>query len=164
MQLSELDWDYVQERAAHFTGRGWVFARLDQFLHGPPGVFLLLGEPGTGKTAIAAQLALAAAGRLTPAAAGAVPHRAMPVAAAYFCRAGQVDLLDVAQRLSDQLAEAVPGFAHARQAILLPEIHVGDVQVRTGRYCCRRVGDRGPHRSEPARSGDGVRAGRDATL
>ena len=132
MQLSELDWAYVQERAAYFTGRGWVFARLDQFLDGPPGVFLLLGEPGTGKTAVAAQLALAAAGRLTPAAAGAAPRRAVPVAAAYFCRAGRVDLLDAAQRLSDQLAEAVPGFAQARQATLVPEIHVGDVQVRTG--------------------------------
>jgi len=132
MQLSELDWAYVQERVAYFTGRGWVFARLDQFLDGPPGVFLLLGEPGTGKTAVAAQLALAAAGRLTPAAAEAAPRRAVPVAAAYFCRAGRVDLLDVAQRLSDQLAEAIPGFAHARQATLLPEIHVGDVQVHTG--------------------------------
>ena len=132
MQLSEFDWAYAQERAAHFVGRGWVFARLDQFSHGPPGVFLLLGEPGTGKTAIAAQLALAAAGWVTPAAAAAAPHRAVPVTAAYFCRAGQVDLLDVAQRLSDQLAEAVPGFAHARQATLLPEIHVGDVQVHTG--------------------------------
>src|SRR5271166_3897921 len=100
MQLSELDWAYAQERAADFTGRGWVFARLDQFLHGPPGVFLLLGEPGTGKTA-------------------AAPPRAVPVAAAYFCRAGSVDLLDAAQRLSDQMAEAVPGFADARQATLL---------------------------------------------
>jgi len=132
MQLSELDWAYVQERAAHFTGRGWVFARLDQFLHQPPGVFLLLGEPGTGKTAVAAQLALAAAGRLTPAAAAAAPHLAVPVAAGYFCRAGQVDLLDVTQRLSDQLAEAVPGFARMRQAAPLPEIHVRDVQVHTG--------------------------------
>ena len=135
MQLSELDWAYVQERAAFFTGRGWVFARLDQFLDGPPGVFLLLGEPGTGKTAVAAQLALAAAGRRTPAPAGAAAaaqRRAVAVAAAYFCRAGRVDLLDVAQRLSDQLAEAVPGFAHARQATLAREIHVGDVQVHTG--------------------------------
>ena len=132
MKLSELDWAFVQERAAYFTGRGWVFARLDQFLDGPPGVFLLLGEPGTGKTAVAAQLALAAAGRLTPAAATAAARRAVAVAAAYFCRAGRVDLLDVAQRLSDQLAEAVPGFAQARQATLAPEIHVGDVQVHTG--------------------------------
>src|SRR5690349_17992360 len=127
MQLSELDWAYVQERAAYFTGRGWVLARLDQFLHGPPGVFLLLGEPGTGKTAVAAQLALAAAGLVTPvtsAAAWAAPRRTVPVAAAYFCRAGRVDLLDAAQRLSDQLAEAVPGFAQARQATLVPEIHV----------------------------------------
>jgi WD40 repeat protein len=132
MQLSELDWAYVQERAAYFTGRGWVFARFDQFLHGPPGVFLLLGDPGTGKTAVAAQLALTAAGRLTPPTAGAVPRRAVPVAAAYFCRAGRVDLLDAAQRLSDQLAEAVPGFAQARQATLAPQIHTGDVQVHTG--------------------------------
>ena len=69
---------------------------------------------------------------LTLAAARAASHRAVPVAAAYFCRAGRVDLLDAAQRLSDQLAEAVPGFAHARQATLAREIHVGDVQVHTG--------------------------------
>jgi WD40 repeat protein len=131
MQLSELDWAYARERAAHFTGRSWVFARLDQFLDGPPGVFLLLGEPGTGKTAVAAQLALAADGRLTHAEA-AVLRRPVPIAAAYFCRARQVDVLDVAQRMSDQLAEAVAGFEDARRGTLAPEIRVGDVHVRTG--------------------------------
>ncbi len=132
MQLSEDDRNYVQKRAAHFTGRGWVFARIDEFLQGPPGVFLLLGEPGTGKTAIAAQLALAAAGQLAPAAAAAAPYRAVPIAAAYFCRVGKVDLLDVAKRLSGQLAGAVPGFAGALQATLAPETHVWDVRVQTG--------------------------------
>ena len=69
---------------------------------------------------------------LLAALAGAAPRRAVPVTAAYFCRAGRVELLDAAQRLSDQLAEAVPGFAQARQATLVPEIHVGNVQVHTG--------------------------------
>jgi WD40 repeat protein len=132
MQLSELDWAYIEERAAHFTGRRWVFARLEQFLNGSPEVFLLLGEPGTGKTAVAAQLASAAAGRLDPAATVDGPHPAVSLDAAYFCRAGQVDLLDVAQRLSDQLAEAVPAFAQARQAALAREIQVGEVQTYTG--------------------------------
>jgi hypothetical protein len=134
MQLSERDWAYVEERAAHFTGRGWVFARLGQFLDGPPGVFLLLGEPGAGKTAVAAQLALAAADRFAFAAAGGAPPRAVPVTAAYFCRAGTVDLLDAARRLSAQLAEAVPGFAHARQGTLQPGIYVRDVEVHTGSF------------------------------
>ena len=144
MQLSEPDWAYVQERAAYFTGRGWVFARLDRFLHGPPGVFFLLGEPGTGKTAVAAQFALAAAGRLAPSV-RAAPRRAVPVAAAYFCRAGRIDLLDAAQQLSDQLAEAVPGFAHARQATLVTRDPGGGRPGPHRRYCCRRVGDWGPH-------------------
>ncbi len=132
MHLSELDWAYVQERAAYFTGRGWVFDRLEQFLSGPPGVFFLLGDPGTGKTAVAAQFALAAAGRLAPAVAEAAPWRAVPVAAAYFCRAGRVGLLDVAQRLSDQLAEALPGFERARESTLLLQVHVRDVQLYAG--------------------------------
>jgi WD40 repeat protein len=132
MQLSELDWAYVEERAAYFTGRGWVFAHLDQFLAGPPGAYLLLGEPGTGKTAVAAQFALAAVGRLAQPAAGAAPCRPVPASAAYFCRAGGVSLFDAAQRLSDQLAEAVPAFRDARRATLLPEIRIGDVQLHTG--------------------------------
>ena len=132
MQLSELDWAYAVERATYFTGRGWVFARLDEFLAGPPGVFLLLGEPGTGKTAVAAQFALAAAGRLSRPATAASPCRAVPASAAYFCRAGAVSLLDAAQRLSDQLAEAVPAFRDARRATLLPEIRIRDLQIHTG--------------------------------
>ena len=145
MQLSEDDRNYVQKRAAHFTGRGWVFARIDEFLQGPPGVFLLLGEPGTGKTAIAAQLALAAAGQLAPAAAAAAPYRAVPIAAAYFCRVGKVDLLDVAKRLSGQLpggpgvCGGAPGHPGARDPC------VGCTGADRGRF--RRPGVWGLHRS-----------------
>jgi hypothetical protein len=132
MRLSELDWGYVDERAAHFTGREWAFQRLATFLGGRDGVLLLLGDPGTGKTAVAAQLARVSAGRLGAADWVDEALSALPVDAAYFCREGKVDVLDVAQRLSDQLAEAVPQFAHARRVSLAPEIQVGEVHVRTG--------------------------------
>jgi hypothetical protein len=132
MQLSELDWAYVTERATDFTGRDWVFERLATFLRGPGGVLLLLGDPGTGKTALAAQLAWASAGGLIPADDVNGAWSALPIDAAYFCRAGKVDLLDVAQRLSDQLAEALPQFADIRRASLAPEIQISDIQVRTG--------------------------------
>jgi hypothetical protein len=131
MRLSEIDWGYVEERAASFTGRGWVFERLAAFLRGRDGVLLLLGNPGTGKTAVAAQLARASADRLTSGRVDAAMS-ALPVDAAYFCRAGRVDLFDVAQRLSDQLAEVVPPFAQALRASLAAEIQIGEVQVRTG--------------------------------
>jgi hypothetical protein len=135
MRLSTVDWAYVNARAAEFIGRRWVFAHLEEFLRGPEGVLLLLGEPGVGKTAVAAQLARGAAGRLIPTSNtsdgdGAVP--AIRIDAAYFCRAGKVDLVDVAQRLSDQLAEVLPSFAQARRASLSREIHIDDVQVTTG--------------------------------
>ncbi|HEX9035180.1 MAG TPA: hypothetical protein VF834_25340 [Streptosporangiaceae bacterium] len=132
MHLSELDWAYVQERAANFTGRAWVFDRLDAFLKGPPGAFLLLGGPGTGKTAVAARLAVASAGRSSDNDAVAELRSVPPVTAAYFCRARQVDVLDAAQRLSEQLAAAVPGFAHVLRASVAREIKIGEVHVRAG--------------------------------
>ena len=132
MQLSELDWAYAQERAAYFTGRGWVFARFDQFLNGPPGVFLLLGEPGTGKTAVAAQLALAAAGRgraprpwrAAPRLGGRLP---LPTSAARAGRSARCRPAAVGPA-----SRGGPGVCDAREATLLPEIHVEDVQVHTG--------------------------------
>ena len=38
-------------------GRSWLFARIREFLSGRPGRFLVVGGPGSGKTAIAARLA-----------------------------------------------------------------------------------------------------------
>ena len=48
----------ITARTQHFTAREWVFKAVDDWLidaHGPR-FFLLEGEPGSGKTAIAARL------------------------------------------------------------------------------------------------------------
>jgi hypothetical protein len=97
MGLSTLDWAYVEERVAGFTGRDWVFGRLDTFLRGSEGVLLVLAEPGTGKTAVAAQVARASAGRLAPTGRIGRALSALRVDAAYFCQAGKDEVGDVAR-------------------------------------------------------------------
>jgi hypothetical protein len=129
MHLSPSDWAYLDERADSFVGRDWLFEHVRDFLAGPAGIFLLRGDPGTGKTAVAARLAQASCGRSNsqsgpPAAAlGAFD-------AAVVCRSGQVDLLDVAQQLSTQLA-AVPAFDRVLRATLTSEVNI-DVTMDIG--------------------------------
>jgi len=49
---------YADERTRHFKGREWVFKVVDDWLAKPDAsrYFLLTGEPGCGKTTIAAQI------------------------------------------------------------------------------------------------------------
>ena len=55
---------YIAERARDFSGREWVFAEIDGWLADPRGEQFLIvtGEPGIGKTAIAARLTQFSAG------------------------------------------------------------------------------------------------------
>ena len=134
MELSRSDWEYVDERAGSFVGREWVFARVRSFLSGRPGTFLLRGDPGTGKTAVAARLAQASCGRT---AASNLPAQSAvaegTISAAVFCRAGRMtDVLELIQRLSDQLVASVEGFAGELQSTLAHEINIRDVRVKTG--------------------------------
>ena len=50
--------DYIADRTKNFTGREWVFRAIHEWLSDPDGsrYFLLSGDPGSGKTSIAAQL------------------------------------------------------------------------------------------------------------
>jgi hypothetical protein len=59
--------DLVAERTRDFTGRRWVFQAINDWLARPDGprVFLLTGEPGSGKTALAARLVQLSRGETT---------------------------------------------------------------------------------------------------
>lgn len=89
---------YIAERTRDFTGREWVFAAIDRWLADPngPNLFIITGEPGIGKTAIA--------GRLT---------QIRDIAASHFCIARQANTIDpvlFAHSISQQLC-SMDGFA-----------------------------------------------------
>lgn len=50
--------DFIAERTHDFTGREWVFDEIERWLDNPEGptFFVITGEPGIGKSAIAARL------------------------------------------------------------------------------------------------------------
>jgi Cdc6-like AAA superfamily ATPase len=49
---------YITDRTRDFVGREWVFAEIDRWLadSDAPRYFIITGEPGIGKTAIAMRL------------------------------------------------------------------------------------------------------------
>lgn len=96
---------YAAERARDFCGRAWVFEAIREWLdagpHGPR-FFLLLGEPGSGKTAIAARLFERALGPV--------------LSAVHFCVATDLHWISpraFARSLAAQLADRYPAFARA---------------------------------------------------
>ena len=127
MDLSTDDWAHVDERAMDFTGREWVFERVRSCLASDARLLVIVAPPGSGKTAIAARLVQASAGRLANDPVLPVPVDAL--AAAIFCRAGQVSLLEVAQDLADQLSTAVEGFAAEQRSTVAKDLNISDVQV-----------------------------------
>src|ERR1700694_2795383 len=96
---SSLDFSsYIAERTRDFTGRRWVFDEFDRWLstRGAPRYFMIVGEPGIGKPAIAARLT-----------------QKYDLAAIHFCITRQVDTVDplnFVRSLSHQLTR-LDGFA-----------------------------------------------------
>ena len=115
---STLDFDsYINERTQGFSGRRWAFEGIQKWLARNDGsrCFLLTGEPGSGKTALAARLAQFSAG--TVAAPASCPNLSAGfLSAIHFCvaRAGTwIDPISFARSISLQLAQRNQRFALA---------------------------------------------------
>lgn len=102
--------NYIVDRTLDFTGREWVFEVIQSWLADPKGdrFFLLTGEPGSGKTAIAA--------RLTQFAQGVETYPGLAegfLQAVHFCSARDsiwIDPKEFARSLALQLAASIPEF------------------------------------------------------
>lgn len=106
--------DYIKDRTRDFSGRGWVFSRINDWLQKNERFFLLTGRPGSGKTSLAA--------RLVQMSLGEIPSDNFPTLGRdsltffHFCQA-QNDPTLIPQRfieaLSRQLANKYQPFAQA---------------------------------------------------
>jgi len=104
--------DYIADRTKDFTGREWVFTEIDRWLANPegPSFFVTPGEPGIGKSAIAARLT-----------------QVRNLAAYHFCIARQVDTTDpltFVRSLSLQLADHCQHFAQVLAQVGHSQINV----------------------------------------
>ncbi|MGW8178214.1 MAG: nSTAND1 domain-containing NTPase, partial [bacterium] len=111
----------IEENIQHFTGRTWLLPHLiEWFEESDERLFILTGDPGTGKSMIMAWLA-----GVGPAPAGAKTYTQLEqvrswVKAVYFCVAesGSTAPKAMAQNMAEQLTQNVIGFGDALAATL----------------------------------------------
>jgi hypothetical protein len=85
---------YISERTQDFTGREWVFQAVNHWLADPEGArfFLITGEPGSGKTAIASRLSQFSSNSKTTWPADDLPQLKLGfLSAIHFCSARDTD-------------------------------------------------------------------------
>ncbi len=105
---------YVERSSRGFVGREWLFQAVNNWLADPLGTrtLLIAGDPGSGKTAIAAMLTNFAKGKATPPASCPRLSKGF-VSALHFCWRRDHRWCDptvLAESLSAQLANRYPGF------------------------------------------------------
>lgn len=108
--------EYITQRTQGFVGRKWVFSEIDHWLANPGGsrCFVITGEPGVGKTAVAARL-VQFSNALVPPLQGMENLRPGFLSAFHFCIPWQVDTTDpliFTRHISSQLTKN-DDFAHA---------------------------------------------------
>jgi Tol biopolymer transport system component len=110
-ELRPLDFrSVIREKVAGFYGRGWLFRRIDAWRQaGATQSLLILGDPGIGKSAIAARL---------------IDHAGERVAGYFFCQHNEPLTLDpgrMVQTLAAQLACRFPAYQAWLEAPALRE-------------------------------------------
>ncbi|HEY9796019.1 MAG TPA: ATP-binding protein [Leptolyngbyaceae cyanobacterium] len=111
-RLAPIDFTrYIDRLTERFTGREWLFEQIDRWLkQGNEQFYLLTGEPGVGKSAIAAKLT----------------QIRSDIAAYHFCRAGDVETVRpgrVLRSLAAQLGKTLPRYGEALAKTIDP-IHL----------------------------------------
>lgn len=124
---------YVADRARGFAGRDWLLRQLDEWLADPAGprFFLLTGEPGAGKTAVATRLAQFSAGTAQPPP-GMSRIRPGFLGAMHFCSVRDLRWIIpqvFVESLTRQLADRYDGYALAVLRSVAPTMKI-DVVVR----------------------------------
>jgi hypothetical protein len=104
---------YITERTINFTGREWVFQAINEWLANPTGsrFFLLTGEPGSGKSAIAARLSQFSQGLPPPDGLSCLTSHFL--SAVHFCSASDnllVDPFAFSGSIATQLANRYPAY------------------------------------------------------
>ncbi len=103
---------YIAERTYDFTGRDWILAEIERWLADPdaPSTFIITGDPGVGKSALAAHL---------------VRSRTDLITAYHFCsarRGSWIDPVIFARSLARQLSLRFPEYAES--LLRLERIHI----------------------------------------
>ncbi len=133
---------YITEKTKHFTGRKWVFEKINSWISDPDGsrVFLLTGGPGTGKSAVAARLAQMSLGQIDV---ERFPHLGKgSLVYCHFCQAqsdSTLNPLRFVEALSGALANCFSPFTEA--LLQVPHRNITIIQnVDTAETGCQVTG------------------------
>jgi Cdc6-like AAA superfamily ATPase len=126
-QIAEL----IGQATKDFTGRDWIFSRVGEWLTtSTTRVLLITGEPGSGKTALAAELVRRSGGGANDSLSPRLEGRAT-LAFAHFCHADDLASVDpkrFVEALARQLAALHPDFASALVQLRNREIRLDVTQ------------------------------------